>query len=146
MHKLFNIPENYDIVKSANVLNRFVKEELISIDLCYECYINLEHDWFELPCKVPHLLIWAKQRTFPYWPAKLMRFNQRDNTIDVRYFGDDHLRAVLPAKNCLLFSRQNPSFSIGSLKKALELAQKVYYFVCILSLFTVVSQPIAILS
>lgn len=72
------------------------------------------------------------QRTYPHWPAKLMRFNSERNTIDVRYFGDDHLRAVLPVKDCLLYSEQNPSKTIGRFKKSLNVAVNVRVFHCFL--------------
>lgn len=87
--------------------------------------MKLGSDWFTSPCNTPHLLIWAKQRTYPFWPAKLMRYNSENNTVDVRYFGEEHYRAVLPIKDCLLFSQRNPSIIIGKHKSALEQAQKV---------------------
>ena len=33
----------------------------------------------------PHLLVWAKLKGFPYWPAKVIRSNA--DSIDVRFFG-----------------------------------------------------------
>ena len=33
----------------------------------------------------PHLLIWARLKGFPFWPAKAMRV--RDGNVDCRFFG-----------------------------------------------------------
>jgi hypothetical protein len=47
------------------------------IEVCADCYWNSirqsgEH-WFAEPCRAPHLLVFAKVRGFPYWPAKALR-------------------------------------------------------------------------
>lgn len=81
--------------------------------------MNCIDDWCAMPCKTPHIIVWAKQRTYPHWPAKVIRFNSKNNTVDIRYFGDGNLRAIVPAKDCLLYSHQNPSISMGKHKKTL---------------------------
>ncbi|XP_031635445.1 uncharacterized protein LOC116348555 [Contarinia nasturtii] len=111
----------------ARALFNYAKEEVYSYKMCHDCYINydeMEEDWFANTCKKPHLLIWAKQRTFPYWPAKLMRYHADSKNVDVRYFGGDHLRAILPAKDCLLYSRDNPSANNNRHKDKLMEATK----------------------
>lgn len=82
------------------------------------------NDWFKMVCERPHLLLWAKQKTYPYWPAKLMSVNSDKNTVDVRFFGS-HTRSVLTPKDCLMFSRKNPSVNIGPNRPALEKDQQV---------------------
>lgn len=34
----------------------------------------------------PHVLVWAKLKGFPFWPAKAMCTND-DGQVDVRFFG-----------------------------------------------------------
>lgn len=42
---------------------------------CVDCYKHsnekLHPKWFCLPCRNPHELVWAKQKGYPYWPAKV---------------------------------------------------------------------------
>ena len=33
----------------------------------------------------PHMLIWARLKGFPYWPAKAVK--SRDGNVDCRFFG-----------------------------------------------------------
>lgn len=112
-------------MKAAKQLHNCVKEEVYNLQICYDCYTNINDDWMVTPCTKPHILVWAKQRTYPYWPAKLMRYNSDQNTVDVRYFGDENLRAVIPAKDCLLYSQRSPSSSIGSHRNSLNDAIEV---------------------
>lgn len=77
--------------------------------MCHECYTYMDERFATLCCSKPHILVWAKQRGYPFWPAKLMRYNVINNTFDVRYFGEGyHPSAVIPAKDCFLFSQQSP--------------------------------------
>lgn len=93
--------------------------------MCDECHINLIQNGFEKVCKQPHLLVWAKQKTYPYWPAKLMSVNIERNTVDVRYFGGEHFRAVLSPKDCFMYSEISPSAHSGGNKQAIMEAKKV---------------------
>lgn len=63
-------------------------------------------NWFTKVCTTPHLLIWAKLGGYPYWPAKVM--SVYDNVLHVRFFGE-HERAFVPAKDCFLYSREDPN-------------------------------------
>lgn len=54
-----------------------------------------------------------------------MRYNSVQHTVDVLYFCENHLRAILPAKDCLLYSKQCPSVIIGGHKSAFSKAIKV---------------------
>lgn len=42
---------------------------------CADCYKHsnekINDKWFCLPCRNPHNLVWAKQKGYPYWPAKV---------------------------------------------------------------------------
>lgn len=69
---------------------------------CVDCYKHsnekINSKWFCLPCRVPHKLVWAKQKGYPYWPAKVI--TETDTSYDVRFFGGKYERSVLP-KNCI---------------------------------------------
>ena len=56
--------------------------------------------------RIPHLLVWAKLKGFPFWPAKAMRINAEEN-VDVRFFGA-HDRAWIPIKDVYLYSEEAP--------------------------------------
>lgn len=64
---------------------------------CSDCYRHsnekVNSKWFCLPCSPPHKLVWAKQKGYPYWPAKIIK--ESDDTIDVRFFGGKYERSVL---------------------------------------------------
>ncbi|XP_055301655.1 MYND-type zinc finger-containing chromatin reader ZMYND8-like isoform X2 [Sitodiplosis mosellana] len=113
---------DYETIRAARLLFNTAKEETYSIRMCHECYLN-DND-FTAPCSIPHLLVWAKQRTYPHWPAKLIRYNSMEHTVDVLYFCENHLRAILPAKDCLLYSQQCPSLAVGNHKNAFNNALK----------------------
>ncbi|KAI4479831.1 hypothetical protein M0802_004494 [Mischocyttarus mexicanus] len=69
--------------------------DLQEIRRCADCYrISNEKSeklWFCIPCNPPHQLVYAKQKGYPYWPAKVMQIN--GNVYDVRFFGGHHMRA-----------------------------------------------------
>ena len=56
--------------------------------------------------RIPHPLVWAKLKGFPFWPAKAMRINSEEN-VDVRFFGA-HDRAWIPTKDVYLYSLEAP--------------------------------------
>lgn len=83
---------------------------MYDIDTCHECYYNAntcKTDWFVEVCSRPHILVWAKLKGFPYWPAKAMTTNSQ-GMVDVRFFGD-HDRAFVPIRECYLYSMDHPS-------------------------------------
>ncbi|XP_034938156.1 zinc finger MYND domain-containing protein 11 isoform X2 [Chelonus insularis] len=69
--------------------------DLKEIRRCADCYRisneKSEKMWFCIPCNPPHQLVYAKQKGYPYWPAKVMEI--KDNMYDVRFFGGHHMRA-----------------------------------------------------
>ncbi|XP_044002797.1 zinc finger MYND domain-containing protein 11-like isoform X3 [Aphidius gifuensis] len=69
--------------------------DLKEIRRCADCYKisneKAEKMWFCIPCNPPHKLVYAKQKGYPYWPAKVMEV--KDNVYDVRFFGGHHMRA-----------------------------------------------------
>lgn len=97
------------ILKIAKSLLKTCKQEMGQIDTCAECYANAnsKKNWFVEVCEPPHVLLWAKLKGFPYWPAKAMAVNGA-TLVDVRFFGA-HDRAWVPAKDCYLYSQHNPN-------------------------------------
>ncbi|XP_021930541.1 zinc finger MYND domain-containing protein 11-like isoform X2 [Zootermopsis nevadensis] len=71
--------------------------DLQEIQQCRDCYrvSNEKSDkhWFCQPCRPPHQLVYAKQKGFPYWPAKVIRISGEQ--YDVRFFGGHHQRALI---------------------------------------------------
>ncbi|KAK0167362.1 hypothetical protein PV327_004769 [Microctonus hyperodae] len=69
--------------------------DLKEIRRCADCYRisneKPEKMWFCIPCNPPHQLVYAKQKGYPYWPAKVMEV--KDDVYDVRFFGGHHMRA-----------------------------------------------------
>ncbi|KAK3923425.1 Zinc finger MYND domain-containing protein 11 [Frankliniella fusca] len=88
--------------------------DLQEIRQCRDCYRmsneKLDRHWFCQPCRPPHQLVYAKQKGFPYWPAKVIKVDDRD-LYDVRFFGGYHQRALIEKT----FIRQI-SVNIGSLQ------------------------------
>lgn len=104
---------------------RFVKNEIESIKMCSDCYskANESLTFFVDVCEVPHLLIWAKLKPYPYWPAKLMSID--GSTVNVRFFGE-HNNASLLAEHCYTYSKENPNAKESKNKKnELQLAIEV---------------------
>ncbi|KAG1661382.1 Zinc finger MYND domain-containing protein 11 [Nymphon striatum] len=61
---------------------------------CKDCYKisneKREKFWFCQPCNPLHELVYAKEKWFPYWPAKVI--NNSNGVYDVRFFGGTHDR------------------------------------------------------
>ncbi|UYV67387.1 ZMYND11 [Cordylochernes scorpioides] len=87
--------------------------DIAEIRLCSDCYRmsneKADKHWFCQPCDPPHELVYAKQKGFPFWPAKVLRIHE--NMYDVRFFGGYHERSLMLS---------GPSFLInGCLNRAL---------------------------
>ncbi|CAN7940168.1 unnamed protein product, partial [Ixodes hexagonus] len=85
----------------ARQMLRDCSYDLGEIRQCSACYrmSNEKRDklWFCQPCDPPHDLVFAKQKGFPYWPAKVIRVD--DHCYDVRFFGGYHQRALVDRSN-----------------------------------------------
>lgn len=105
-------------MNTAKSLLKVAKQETQNIETCPECYINantLPDTWFVEVCEKPHLVLWAKLKGFPFWPAKAMGINAQG--VDVRFFGD-HDRANVPVKDCFLYSKQDPNPPTNKFKRS----------------------------
>merc|ERR1711988_215054 len=104
---IFNSPVS-KLTSTKNIV-KVCKHEMQEIENCPDCYLNAhtrKDSWFVAACRIPHLLVWAKLKGFPYWPAKAMRINSEEN-VDVRFFGA-HDRAWIPLKDVFLYSEEAP--------------------------------------
>ena len=87
---------------------KIIKQEMNEIETCPDCYINAHtfpNKWFTETCQLPHTLVWARLKGFPFWPAKAVRF--QNNNLDVRFFGR-HDKSWVPLKDCYLLSEEMP--------------------------------------
>ncbi|KAL7033510.1 hypothetical protein ACKWTF_007618 [Chironomus riparius] len=115
LHDLKQLEHNWTIIdknkmKSLKNILKFVVTEINEMEACVYCYSNsfVISNWFTIPCKRPHLLIWAKLKGYPYWPAKVMSIDNQKFYADVRFFGA-HDRAWVPTAHCLIFSEKDPN-------------------------------------
>ncbi|XP_077869213.1 MYND-type zinc finger-containing chromatin reader ZMYND8-like [Saccoglossus kowalevskii] len=102
---------------------KICEHEMNEIEVCSDCYLSscLKKDnYFCEPCTVPHPLVWAKLKGFPFWPAKALR--EVDGQVDVRFFGQ-HDRAWVPANCCYMMSKDIP-FAIKKRKGGFENAMQ----------------------
>lgn len=107
------ISDNHEKMEVAKALIDYLEVEIDLLKKCAECYSNMDrhpNNWFTMACKssIPHLIIWAKNMCFNYWPAKLLKIDGQ--LIQVSFFGD-HKNADVPATNCFLYSETNPNRS-----------------------------------
>ncbi|XP_046967968.1 protein kinase C-binding protein 1-like isoform X1 [Vanessa cardui] len=94
----------------ARALVRSCRAEMGEIEACPECYAAAHArrpTWFTDVCSTPHVLLWAKLKGFPYWPAKGMSVSSA-GLVDVRFFGA-HDRAWVPARDCFLYCEKDPN-------------------------------------
>ncbi|CAH1992326.1 unnamed protein product [Acanthoscelides obtectus] len=82
---------------AAELMVRDAHHDINEMKMCIDCYKHsnekLNAKWFCLPCRVPHKLVWAKQKGYPYWPAKVIK--ETATHCDVRFFGGKYERALL---------------------------------------------------
>ena len=95
-----------------DTLNRMLdacRYDLKEMLICVDCYrnsnrCNEDRYWFCQPCDPPHMLVFARQKGYPYWPAKVI--NPRSvadskscTEYDVRFFGAQHERFITDQSN-----------------------------------------------
>lgn len=98
------------LTTAARGIVKICKQEMAEIENCPSCYLNAntkKNTWFVEVCPKPHLLVWAKLKGFPYWPAKAMCSNSQ-GMVDVRFFGA-HDRAWVPLRECYVYSVKDPN-------------------------------------
>nr|CAI5841507.1 unnamed protein product [Callosobruchus analis] len=106
---IFNSYQSKLTTAAKNIV-KICKQEMAEIENCPSCYLNAntkKNTWFVEVCPKPHILVWAKLKGFPYWPAKAMQCNT-SGMVDVRFFGA-HDRAWVHYKDCYLYSEKDPN-------------------------------------
>jgi hypothetical protein len=117
---------------TARALLKLCQQEIQHIENCPDCYQNFHtrasDSWFTEACRRPHILVWAKLKGFPFWPAKVMSVNNENNQVDVRFFGA-HDRAWIPLNQCFLYSKLSPTPTSNNKNKRTleECLQEVEY-------------------
>lgn len=101
-------------IKLAKHIMRYTNSEIYEMEMCVFCYQNafLNPRWFTSVCNRPHLIVWAKLKGYPYWPAKVMSVDALGRA-DVRFFGA-HDRCNIPPSQVLLYSEKDPNKTKGS--------------------------------
>ncbi|XP_043229629.1 zinc finger MYND domain-containing protein 11-like isoform X1 [Amphibalanus amphitrite] len=86
--------------QAASVASQVLQDCLYDIQeirICRDCYRMSNEkpgkNWFCRPCRPPHQLVYAKQKGYPFWPAKVMKIE--NEMYDVRFFGEPHERAIV---------------------------------------------------
>lgn len=122
LHDIKQLEHNWMVVdrnktKTLKSILKTVITEINEVEACVHCYSSsfVISNWFAFPCKHPHLLIWAKLKGYPYWPAKVMSVDSSGSLADVRFFGktsisDKHkcfhyLFPITVLTNKILFTR-----------------------------------------
>ncbi|CAH1142800.1 unnamed protein product [Phyllotreta striolata] len=98
------------LTSAAKTMIKICKQEMMEIENCPSCYLKAntkKSTWFVQVCPKPHILVWAKLKGFPYWPAKAMSISP-NGMVDVRFFGA-HDRAWVHYKDCYLYSKKDPN-------------------------------------
>ena len=62
---------------------------------CHSCIYRGDKHWFAKPCRPLHRIVYAKQKGFPYWPAKVVGDENSEGQLEVRFFGGFHQRALV---------------------------------------------------
>ena len=82
------------LIENAKFLLSKVKSEQKDFEDCVYCFINYYktpktkyYSWFSKPCPQMHPIVWAKVRGHPFWPSKVIKANQQNASVLVRFFG-----------------------------------------------------------
>ncbi|CAG5127559.1 unnamed protein product [Candidula unifasciata] len=120
--------EKAGLTELAVVMVRDCRYDLDEIELCANCYYMSNakpEDWFSQPCNPPHDIVYAKQKGYSYWPAKVVK--DLGGKFDVRFFGGWHQRAVIPAEYIKPITTDLKTMSIkktGGFQKSMKELQR----------------------
>jgi len=88
-----------NMADQARQMFRDCAYDITELTTCRDCYryANTRGDkhWFAKPCRPFHEIVYAKQKGFPYWPAKVVGKENNDGQLEVRFFGGFHQRALV---------------------------------------------------
>ncbi|RWS17204.1 hypothetical protein B4U79_17716 [Dinothrombium tinctorium] len=94
------------------IIHEVAVKEVMDFQLCFHCFMfrhnsKLKDFWFSAVCPNPHILVYAKYRSFPYWPAKVLKYSKNNDSVYCRFFGS-HDHALVPIGRCLLLTKDYP--------------------------------------
>ncbi|XP_022697802.1 protein kinase C-binding protein 1-like [Varroa jacobsoni] len=123
---VYNGPQNR-ISSSAVAMLKAADKEVGEMSLCPQCYLHMRRatasqsqsaspasgtalsssngNFFSEVCSPPHIIVWAKIRGFPHWPAKVMRVE--GDQVTVKFFGD-HNKSLVTLGNCTILTQKPP--------------------------------------
>ncbi|KAJ8669342.1 hypothetical protein QAD02_000601 [Eretmocerus hayati] len=110
------------LTNTAKQMLKVARQEVSEIEACPDCFSHGRNlpkplpSWFIEPCRRPHLIVWAKLKGFPFWPAKAMPRLNTQGLVDVRFFGE-HDRAWVSPKDIYLYSKESPGIVLPKKKK-----------------------------
>jgi hypothetical protein len=75
--KIVALKGNVDatIKTDLNNMLKALEHDAEEIKNCVQCFVNSNEqpdNWYCLPCEPPHTLVYAKQKGYCYWPAKVI--------------------------------------------------------------------------
>ncbi|XP_055326800.1 MYND-type zinc finger-containing chromatin reader Zmynd8-like isoform X2 [Sitodiplosis mosellana] len=107
-----------ETLEKAKVLFKHCEDEVRDLRLCGDCYIRGDQeDAFISVCSEPHLVLWAKYATYPYWPAKLFKIHEGRKPLEV-YFFKEYNSARVSYEDCFLYSKGDPNIYFTDKDKA----------------------------
>ncbi|KAI1289793.1 Protein kinase C-binding protein 1 [Halotydeus destructor] len=98
--------QSHSLTKNAQYFYKVAKNEMAEIEVCPDCFMNFyvyPRTWFVETCHKPHVLVFARLKGHPFWPAKAVRVDATKNEVDCRFFGA-HDRAWVPYDSVVLMS------------------------------------------
>lgn len=101
---------------------RDVIDDLEQCQKCFERYYETGKYMVEVCNDRPHLLVWAKTKTDPYWPAKLYSSRENDSSF-VAFFGRTNPTAIIENEKLLLLSEEYPGKEMHARNKKKKQAQ-----------------------
>lgn len=106
--------------------------EIEDLKYCVDCYITVDATKSLFVCSKPHLVVWVKYGSWPYWPAKVKSIDDSDSTpIEVCFFDENHDTALVTYSDCYLFSKDDPNeYLTEQYKKEIQASMEVrsYHF------------------
>ncbi|CAB3360904.1 Hypothetical predicted protein [Cloeon dipterum] len=98
--QVFHHGNNQFPAPTLKPMQRTLMHDADELKNCLQCFLysnEQPENWYCLPCDPPHTLVYAKQKGYCYWPAKVIKKNEEGRKVkyDVRFFGPPYERALI---------------------------------------------------